>query len=284
MKTIILRSALLILLVSLSSCARREGHVTTVTSEPKRAFDENINPQAVNPSPEMTPTPEVEVALSNGLRIVPKSVKLEHERRRYKIDVTYPEIEGTRDPAILNLNRRIRDLVTKHYRWPLTPPTKQDLRYYEKWPDVYNSVDLDYEIVLATDRILSIYFEIYSYGIGAAHSVQQSFTVNYDLKSRQWLRLSSLFKPGAKYLQFISDYCIGKLSKDHQWAISDPTFKKELDPTARNYESWNITKQGIRFNFDACKIDGCAAGKKELEISLNELKQILRPRAPVFVA
>lgn len=284
MKTIILKSSLLILLVSLSSCARREGNVFTVASEPKRAVNQNTTPQAVNPLPKLTPTPEVEVALSNGLRIVPKSVKLVHERRRYKIDVTYPQIEGTKDPAILNLNRRIKNLVTKHYRWPLTPPTKQALRYYEKWPNVYNSVDVDYEIVLATDRILSIYLEIYSYGIGAAHSVQQSFTVNYDLRFRQWLSLSSLFKPEAKYLQFISDYCIGKLSKDQQSTQWDPVFKKELDPRARNYESWNITKQGIRLNFDACKIDSCAAGKEEVKISLNELKQILAATAPVFGA
>jgi len=91
---------------------------------------------------------------------------MENQRRRYKIYVVYPHIEGSKSVGILKLNRRIKDLMTKQYQWPLIPPTKEDLRHYEKWPGVFNSVDLTYDVVLATDQLLSIYFEGYSYGIG----------------------------------------------------------------------------------------------------------------------
>jgi hypothetical protein len=40
-----------------------------------------------------------------------------------------------------------------------------------------------------------------------------------------------------------------------------------------NYESWNIAKDGLRLNFDACKIDACAEGKEEVLISFAALKE-----------
>jgi hypothetical protein len=176
----------------------------------------------------------------------------------------------------LNLNRRIRHLVTNQYAWPLIPPTKEDLRHFEKWPDVYNSVDMDYYVVSATDRFLSIYFDVYSYGIGAAHSVQKSFTINFDMATTTLLSLGSLFKPGTRPLQFISKYCIDQLSKDHSWAMNEPVFRDEVAPARKNFSSWNIVPGGIRINFDACTIDGCAAGTAEVLISFAELKPLMR--------
>jgi hypothetical protein len=85
------------------------------------------------------------------------TVKLKHEQWRYKIDVDYPQIEGTEDAAILRLNRQIKDLVRKKYNWPLNRPTNKDLHYYNtKWAGVYNSVDIEYDVQLATDELLSI--------------------------------------------------------------------------------------------------------------------------------
>jgi peptidoglycan-N-acetylmuramic acid deacetylase PdaC-like protein len=166
-------------------------------------------------------------------------VQLKSERLRYKIDVSYPQIVGTEDLHIRKLNQHIQGLVTEQYQRPLNP-SKADLRYYrEKWPDVFNSVDLDYEIRLAIDSLLSIYFTSYSYGIGAAHSVQYSFVMNYDLSSRKQLKLSDLFKRHSKYLEFISRYCIGKLSKGPDYVL-DSVFQESL-PLSKNFESWNIT-------------------------------------------
>ena len=76
-------------------------------------------------------------------------------------------------------------------------PSKQDLRYYKiRPPEAFNSLYLDYEVILATDTFLSIYFEGYSYGRGAAHSVQYSFVVNYDLVSYRILNSLTFLSPG----------------------------------------------------------------------------------------
>ena len=264
--------------LSLLACGGHQTNVQLVSQNAVQQPRESQTPSPQIPSPVITPSPEQEITLAKGLRIVPKTIELENQRRRYKISVVYPHIEGSKSAGILKLNRRIKDLVTKQYQWPLIPPTKEELRHYEKWPGVFNSVDLDYEVVLATAELLSIYFDVYSYGIGAAHSVQQSFTVNFDLESEKLITLTGLFRPRAGHLQFISDYCIRELSRDHQFAMSDPTFTDELAPKLKNYESWNLTKEGLRFNFDACRIDGCAAGKAEVNIAFEALREKLLPK------
>ena len=282
-KTMILNksSFALVFILSLLGCGEHQANVQTVSQNEVQQSTERKTQTPQNPSPVITPTPELEIAFGKGLKIIPKTVELENQRRRYKIYLVYPHIEGSKSVGILKLNHRIKDLVTKQCQWPLIPPTKEDLRHYEKWPGVFNSVDLTYDVVLATDQLLSIYFEVYSYGIGAAHSVQQSFTVNFDLQSEELITLTKLFRPRAGHLRFISDYCIRELSRDHQYAMSDPIFKDELAPKLKNYESWNLTKEGLRFNFDACKIDGCAAGKVDVKITFDALKEKLKPMSPM---
>lgn len=232
------------------------------------------------PTPLPSPTPQAEVTFGNGLRIVPKNMKLENEQWRYKIDVDYPQIEGTDYPAVSNLNRQIKELVTKKYRWALGRPTKEDLRYYAKWPGVFNSVDMEYDVVLATDRVLSIDLMAYHYGIGAAHSVHESFSVNYDFKSQRLLTLADLFKPGAKHLQIISQRCIDELSKKNPYTKTDPTVRDVLAPKTKNFNSWNLTTQGLRINFDACRVDSCAEGDITVEIPLVAFKSLLRADGP----
>ena len=228
---------------------------------------------AIVAAPASSSNPEV-VFGGGRLRIVPNEVQLKSERLRYKINVSYPQIIGSEDLHIRILNQRLKRLAAKQYEWPLSP-SKSDLKYYrEKWPEVFHSVDVDYEIRSATGSMLSIYFNAYSYGIGAAHSVQYSFVVNYDLSLRKELELSDIFNPRSKYLEFISLYCGNQLSRQ-----SDFIFKEALAPRAENFDSWNVTPDGIRFNFDACRVFGCASGEQTVVIPFADLKQVLNRRA-----
>ncbi len=136
---------------------------------------------------------------------------------------------------------------------------------------------MTYEISLATDKILSIYFIVYSYGVGAAHSVQDSFTVNYDLESEKVLRLADIFKPNANYLRLISQYCLNELTKQDNFV-----FKEALTPKAKNYESWNITKEGLQINFAACSVLACSAGEQEVTIPFVTMRDVLRTKSAVI--
>lgn len=215
-----------------------------------------------------------EIVFAGGrLRIVPGEVNLKDERLRYEINVTYPQIVGAEDLHIRKLNRRLKQLATKD-DWPLYP-TDADLRYYrEKWPDVFNYVYVDYEVRWATDSFLSIYFEGSSYGIGAGHPVQYSFVMNYDFALRKEVKLSDIFTPRSKYLDFISRYCTNEFSKQ-----STLMFEEALIPKPANFASWNVTRDAIRFNFDECSVFGCSSGEQKVEIPFAELEAFLNVHA-----
>jgi hypothetical protein len=216
-----------------------------------------------------------EAVLAGGrLLILSDQFQLKSQRLRYKIDVEYPQILGSDELHIRRLNQRLEQLVRSQSDWPMHP-SKADLRYYrEKWPEAFNEVYIDYDIVMATDSLLSIYFSVESYGIGAANAFQHSFVVNYDFTLRKEVKLSDIFSPRSKYLEFVSRYCFNELSKQSNFMI-----EYALDPRATNFESWNITHDGIRFNFDKCKVFSCADGQHAVEISFADLKEMLSKHA-----
>ena len=236
-----------------------------IKTEQAKVTESFATPVSTN-FPEPTETPEREIVFGQDrLRIVDEEVRLKSERLQYEIDVTFPQVVGSKKRHIRRLNQRIRQLATQHYQWMLNP-SKEDLQHYRKvHPEVFNSLDVDYELDLATDSVLSIHFNAYEYCIGAAHGSQFSFVINYDLASGKELKLARLFEPGSKYLEFISRYCSNALSLDPDRAIE---FTK--DP-----ESWNITPTGLRFTFDHCKFFACSEGSKEVEIPFATMKEIL---------
>jgi hypothetical protein len=226
--------------------------------------------------PGVTPEADAEVVFGGGrLRLVADEAKLKSERLHYDIDVRYPQILGSKEPHIQRLNQHFKEFATGEYEH-LLHPTREQLQFYEAGhPEAFNTIDLDYEVVSANDSILSLYFMTYSYGIGAAHAVHQSFTINYDLVSGKELKLADLFKPRAKHLQFISRFCEKQLAGQENLSL----LPEGLTPVAENFDSWNLTATGIRFNFDACQVFGCSAMEKSVEIPFSDLKSMLSARA-----
>ena len=210
--------------------------------------------------------------------IVSEEVHLKSKRLRYDIDVRYPQILGTSDSQVREVNRRIRSLVKAEYEWPLNPSKEELKDYFEKWPEVFNSVELDYEILAAHNSLVSFHLNEHSYGIGAAHTVQTSHAINYDLKLRRALQLSDLFKPGAKYLDFISRRCAAELSTRSTYVFAETLSKRSA------FENWNLTRNGIRINFDQCEVLSCADGQQKVEIPFTDLKPFLRSKFETFDA
>jgi Deacetylase PdaC len=223
--------------------------------------------QPVIPPPPPPKIPDSRFVFKAGqLTILAREVHLRSDRLRYETHVRYPQIASSKEPYIKKLNQRIKRLAVDHYQWMLKP-SKEDLRQYKKtFPDAFNSSQVDYEIVLVTDSFLSIYLNSFDYGIGAGHSVQMSYVMNYDLKLHRELKLPDLFNPHTKYLEFIADYCTREMK------LIEP-----LEPKATTFPTWNLTRDGIRFNFDACTVTGCADGARKVIIPFSALTSFLKP-------
>lgn len=242
-------------------------------------FPPSPPPQLAAPIPPTLPeASDREYPFAQGhLKLVPEKVQLKSDSMYYDIDVKYPQIVGGDTPGIRKINQHMKALATEKYQWPLNESKEAVLRDQELLPGTYNAVNLDYQVSVATDSLLSIFFMGYSYGVGAAHAVQESESVNYDLVSGRQLQLSDLFTPSSKYLKFISDYCTEELTRGIEG--TEP-WENALAPVAKNFESWHITPNGIVFNFDACEVFPCAEGEQSVAIPFSEMKQLLRPGIP----
>ena len=249
----------------------------TKKPEPPRVNAQS-SPVPTPPAPASTaaplaPEPIHEAVFAKGrLRLVPENIQLASDRLRYEINVTYPQIAGSDEPYIQKLNQRFKQLATETYQWQLYP-SKADLRRWKSMPEPLNLTDLTYDVTLANDSLLSIFFFGSSYGIGAAHGVQFSFTVNYDLTNRRELQLSDIFKPQKKYIAFLTAYCKDDLTK----ALGS-IFDDRPKPEAESFKSWYFTHEGISINFDSCSVTGCSGGSHVVDISYDTLKPWLRDR------
>ena len=263
--------------------------LVTASSWNTKSRAEMIEPVMVNvaepcaPTPPLPPAPVQSFTVTpprefdfgqNGLKLVPERVQMKSESLVYDIDVSYPQILGTpytNESKIGKVNQQIKDVATRLYQWPLNPALQMQ---YQARRSVRNTVNFTYQVGLATDSFLSINFIGYSYNGDIQRQLQDSFSANYDLTTGKQIKLSDLFKPGSNYLHAISTHTIFELSK-----VKDRKLVLDaLSPAAENFKVWQITPNGILFNFHGCRVAHCGEGDLSVEIPYEELQSILAPK------
>jgi hypothetical protein len=200
----------------------------------------------------------------------------------YEIDARYPQLTGGSNPNFEKFNQAVRASVTKKvtsFKKDMEPEDKEEPR-----PEGSMGSDLNvsYDVALAQDDLISIEFSVGSYYQGAAHPNTFTEVVNYDLKNGKQLKLADLFKPGSKYLQSIASYCIADLKKQAKdKGLLDQEIVKGASASAKNYQSWTITKKGLGINFDAYQVGPYAAGPQFVLVPFSALKDVINPEGPV---
>lgn len=229
-------------------------------------------PPAARLTTTVTASQPREIDFAQGrLKLVPEQVRLKSEINRHDVDVSYPQIVGSEAASIRTINQQLKDAATKLYQWAIV---KRDLPP-DAEPAIYNTVNFNYDVNLATDSYLSLSFFGFRYGNGDAYGVQRNFALTYDLNSGKLLKLSDIFKPGSEYLEFISSYCINELSGG-----PFPLRMEAVAPQAANFDNWHVTSNGITFEFEGCKIRNCAAGDRSVSIPFSALKPFLTTGLP----
>jgi hypothetical protein len=227
---------------------------------------------------------EEPINFTGDVDVISRSVKENNKKLMYEVDAQYPQFTGGNNPNLEKFNQLARVVVVKSvasFKKDMAPEEGAEPR-----PEGSMGSDLGigYTIKLAQDDLISVQFDIGSYYQGAAHPNSYTETLNYDLKNGKQLRLADLFKPGAKYLQTLSTLCLEDLKK--QWKakneeVIEDMLKDGTAPTAKNYESWTITKRGIGINFDPYQVAPYAAGPQFVMVPYSALKEIIKPDGPV---
>lgn len=225
---------------------------------------------------------EEPIAFSGDIDVVAKQIKESNKKLNYEIDAQYPQLTGGSNPNTEKFNQAARGFVTKQvadFRKNVTPKEGD-----EPPPEgsMGSNIGVSYVVQLAQDDLISVEFDVEDYYQGAAHPNTFTEVVNYDLKNGKQLKLADLFKPGAKYLPAIANYCIADLKKQaKEKGLEVSEIENGAAANAKNYRSWTITRKGLGVNFDAYQVGPYAAGPQYVLVPYSSLKDVINADGPV---
>ena len=224
---------------------------------------------------------EEPIGFTGDVELVSKQIKENDKKLMYEVSAQYPQLNGGNNPNFEKFNQTARALVTKKvagFKKDMAPAEGEESR-----PEgsMGSNLNVAYTLILAQDDLISVKFDVGSYYQGAAHPNSYSDVINYDLKNGKQLKLSDLFKPGAKYLQAIADYSVADLKKQTDKGLTPEEIEKGAAAIAKNYQSWNIMKTGIGVTFDAYQVGPYAAGPQFVTVPYAALKDMINPEGPI---
>jgi hypothetical protein len=227
---------------------------------------------------------EEPIYLTGDADVITKQIKESNKKLVYEINASYPQITGAGNPNFEKFNQAVRASVLKavtEFKKNMAATPDQ-----ERPPEgsMHSDLTIDYEIALAQDDLVSVLLAVSSYYQGAAHPLSNAQVVNFDLKNGKVLQLSDLFKPGAKYLAALSTYSVADLkkqSKDKQGMLDDTSINSGAAPTAKNYRSWTIRRNGIGIEFDPYQVGSYAAGAQSVVVPYSNLKDLIKADGPI---
>jgi hypothetical protein len=227
---------------------------------------------------------EEPIAFTGDVDLVSKQIKESNKKLMYEISAQYPQLTGGNNPNFEKFNQTARELVVKKVAGFKKDMAGQEDEEPRPEGSMGSDLTVGYTVELAQDDLMSIKFDVGSYYQGAAHPNSYSDVLNYDLKNGKQLKLSDLFKPGAKYLQAISSYCIAELKKQmkaNDGSVDNQAIESGAAATAKNYQSWTIAKRGLGITFDAYQVGPYAAGPQFVLVPYSNLKDLINPDGPI---
>ena len=222
------------------------------------------------------------IEFTGPVEIAGKQIKENNKKLQYEIDVEYPEITGSTNPAVEKFNQQAKALVTNEVRSFKAFVVERAAEEIETTTG--SDLGIGYTVAIARDDLISIDFQIGGYYRGAAHPNSHSRVLNFDLKSGKPLRLADLFQANARYLQTISDYCmkdLQKQSKAKENILDDESIKDGAGPNPKNYQNWTISKHGLEVNFDAYQVGPYVAGPQFVRVPYAAIKDLVKPDGPL---
>jgi len=224
------------------------------------------------------------IEFTAAVRVVPKVIREANKELRYSVDAEYPQVEG--DTRFEKFNREARAMITKDVAAFKASETPQESDEESDLPAETreSSLDIGYQIRLATDDLISVEFHEGQYSRGAAHGNSYTAVLNYDVKNGKKLALADLFTPQSKYLNAISNYCMKELkerAKKGDSMILEDQIESGAGPRAANYDSWSITRKGLWITFDPYEVAAYAGGPQHILVPYSVLKDVVKPDGPI---
>ncbi|MBI5700830.1 DUF4163 domain-containing protein [Candidatus Saganbacteria bacterium] len=197
--------------------------------------------------------------------------KIASEGKDYIIDISYPAVGNYKNKiAQEKFNNEIRAIFSNASSDFIGSLKGVENKFQI---DAKNGYYSTFEVVDIRGGIISILFEESAYYRGAAHPTHNARSINYDLHFGKNIALKDIFRPGTKWLEYISDYCLNDLRKQ----LDGYFYEDGVGQREQNFKIFNFTKNGVLFTFDD-ELAGHAAGDQRVLIPYGKLKNLMEPK------
>jgi hypothetical protein len=222
-------------------------------------------------------------------QIIKKERAEEDSDSLYSFTADYPQIFPAADIHLERVNSRLAKFVSEtltEFKALANATDRMDHKremHLQGRPTAVDSLSISSSVVRFDEELLSVRFQLASYGAGAAHPNSNTRTMTFDLKSGTELALADLFQENSNYLNVLSDLCRTDLSKqkklrwteDSYESIQDQMLISGLEPVTRNFQAFLFMHGGLKIIFDPYHVGSYAEGEYEVFIPADDMKGIL---------
>jgi hypothetical protein len=194
----------------------------------------------------------------------------------FTITTQTPQLTGSADARVSAFNTLSASIVQQ-----AVDDFKKQINDLMPLPDLNapSTFDLRYEQVSAAGNLLSLKYMMEGYVTGMAHPYHVTRSLTYDLEQGKQIGLDALFLPGSDYLMTIANFCATELgTRDIGF---DDMFAQGAAPLPDNYQTWNITPEGLLITFNEYQVAPYAAGPQTVVVPYAELKAVIDPQGPL---
>jgi hypothetical protein len=224
-----------------------------------------------------------------AVQIIKKEIAEEDKDSLYSFSAEYPQISPAKNIHIEKINSCLAYFVHETLKEFKAQATAKDTIEYkhemhaQNWATAVDSLSISSSVVHFDEELVSIRFQLASYGAGAAHPNSNTRTMTFDLKSGTELALADLFKEKSDYLNALSNLCRNDLIKQKKlrWAedsydpLEDKTLISGLEPVTRNFQAFVLMHDGLKIIFDPYHVGCYADGEYEVFIPAEDMMGIL---------
>ena len=213
----------------------------------------------------------------------------------HDIKIEYPRFESLIRPdlakelSLLFGGRATKALIESRQKpWDQSPDLFSDIESFVSMNGRWD----DFGIVHATDRLLSLTYEVGWYGAGAAHPNSHFETYTFCLDDRlQILTLDDFFTDSALALKTISSFCISSLCREY-WARTGEKpddyqinwFKDGAGESFDNFSAFTVSPDHFTFLFAPYQVSAYAFGRWSVDVYFYDLLDVLKTDGPHLFA
>jgi hypothetical protein len=234
------------------------------------------------------------VELAQGLSVGPFQVFTERGEDQWEgtpghdTRVEYPRFESASLPEFANEltlffgGRATRVLLESRQKpWDQSPDLFENRSRFTSMNGRWDG----FGIVHATDRLLSLTYDIGWYGAGAAHPNSYFETYNFALLDRIYiLNLEDFFIEMSAALKRVSELCIAGLSRDYWSRIGEKPdgdalkwFNEGAGENLDNFTAFTVSPDHFTFLFSPYQVGPYAMGSWSVDVSYYDLLDVLKP-------